>query len=417
MNTSVARQPQSVILTGCRTPVGRFRGGLAPLAATELGAVAIRAAVERSGLAADAVEYVIMGHVVTAGTGQNPSRIAAAAAGIPMSTPAVTINKVCLSGIDAIVLADQLIRAGEYDVVVAGGMESMSRAPHLLPPDVAYGDILVHDSLERDGLWDYFTNQAMGALTDQMDKSDGGTRVEQESFAASSHHKAARAWKEGVFDQEVVSVTVPQRRGDPIVVTSDESIRPNTSTAALAELKPSFALGGTITAGTSSPLSDGAAAMVITSRQYADEHHLPWIALIEANATVAGPDSSLQHQPANAIEAACTKAGLTPSDLDLVEINEAFAAVGLASTKQLGVKPDSVNIDGGAIAIGHPLGMSGTRIALHLALALGRRGGGVGAAALCGGGGQGQALVIRVPHDRGQQGRGMKSAKPLSPSA
>ena len=404
MTTPTMGQTQSVILTGCRTPIGRFRGGLAPLAATELGAVAIRAAIQRSGLEAAAVQYVIMGHVVTAGAGQNPARIAAAAAGIPMSTPAVTINKVCLSGIDAIVLADQLIRAGEYDVIVAGGMESMSQAPHLLPPDVAYGDILVHDSLERDGLWDYFTNQAMGALTDQMDKGDGGTRAEQEAFAATSHHKAARAWKEGLFADEVIPVTVPQRRGEPITVIADEGIRPNASTAALAELKPSFAPGGSITAGTSSPLSDGAAAMVITSRRYAEEHGLPWIALIDAHATVAGPDSSLQHQPANAIEAACTKAGLTPTDLDLVEINEAFAAVGLASTRQLGVNPHSVNIDGGAIAVGHPLGMSGTRIALHLALALGRRGGGVGAAALCGGGGQGQALVISVPHDHGRQG-------------
>jgi acetyl-CoA C-acetyltransferase len=400
VSTSVKGQPQSVIVTGCRTPIGRFRGGLAPMTATELGSIAIRAAVERSGLPADAVQYVIMGHVVTAGTGQNPSRIAAAAAGIPMSTPAVTVNKVCLSGIDAIVLADQLIRAGEYDVVVAGGMESMSRAPHLLPPDVAYGDILVHDSLERDGLWDYFTNQAMGALTDQTDNGHNGTRAEQESFAAGSHHKAARAWKEGVFDDEVVPVMVPQRRGEPVAVTSDEGIRPQTSAAALAELKPSFAAGGTITAGTSSPLSDGAAAMVITSRRYAEDHALPWIACIETHATVAGPDSSLQHQPANAIEAACRKAGLTPLDLDLVEINEAFAAVGLASTRQLGVNPDSVNIDGGAIAVGHPLGMSGTRISLHLALALGRRGGGVGAAALCGGGGQGQALLISVPAGR-----------------
>jgi acetyl-CoA C-acetyltransferase len=367
------------------------------LSATHLGALAIKAAVERSGLTADAVEYVIMGHVVTAGTGQNPSRIAAAAAGIPMSTPAVTVNKVCLSGIDAIVLADQLIRAGEYDVIVAGGMESMSQAPHLLPPDVAYGDILVHDSLERDGLWDYFTNQAMGALTDQMDKGDGGTRAEQEAFAAASHHKAARAWKEGLFADEVIPVTVPQRRGEPLTVTADEGIRPNASTAALAQLKPSFAPNGTITAGTSSPLSDGAAATVITSRRYAEHHGLRWIAAIDAHATVAGPDSSLQHQPANAIEAACGKAGMTPADLDLVEINEAFAAVGLASTRQLGVNPDSVNIDGGAIAVGHPLGMSGTRITLHLALSLGRRGGGVGAAALCGGGGQGQALVISAP--------------------
>ena len=396
MRSPVA-QPQSVILSGARTPIGRIRGGLASISATALGSVAIEAAVRRSGLTSAAVDYVIMGHVVTAGTGQNPARIAAAGAGVPMSVPAVTVNKVCLSGMDAIVLADQLIRTGEHDVIVAGGMESMSQAPHLLPPQTGYGDVLVHDALERDGLWDYFTNQAMGALTDQMDTGDGGTRTEQEEFAVASHHKAAQAWKDGLFDNEVVPVPVPQRRGDPITVASDEGIRVNTNLSALAGLKPSFSPGGTITAGTSSPLSDGAAALVITSRRYADEHGLAWLASIDGHATVAGPDSSLQHQPANAIEKACAKAGVNVARLDLVEINEAFAAVGVASTRQLGIDPARVNIDGGAIALGHPLGMSGTRISLHLALALARAGGGTGAAGLCGGGGQGEAILLSVP--------------------
>ena len=294
-------------------------------------------------------------------------------------------------------LADQLIRTGDYDVIVAGGMESMSQAPHLLPPDVGYGDILVHDSLERDGLWDYFTNQAMEALTDRMEKGDGGTRAEQEEFAAASHHKAAQAWKDGVFDHEVVPVTVPQRRGDPISVSSDEGIRANTNTRALDELKPSIGPGGTITAGTASPLSDGGAALVIVSRRYAEALGLHWLASIEAHATVAGPDSSLQHQPAAAIEKACMKAGIDPNSLDLVEINEAFAAVALASTSHLGIDPVRVNINGGAIAYGHPLGMSGARISLHLALSLDRQGGGTGAAGLCDGGGQGEALILTVP--------------------
>jgi acetyl-CoA C-acetyltransferase len=389
---------QSVILAGARTPIGRFRGALAPLAATALGAVAIDATVRRSGLSPDAVDYVIMGQVVTAGAGQNPARIAAAAAGIPMSVPAVTVNKVCLSGMDAIVLADQLIRSGGHEVIVAGGMESMSQAPHLLPPDTGFGDIVVHDSLERDGLWDYFTNQAMGALTDQADTGDGGTRAEQEQFAAASHHKAAQAWKDGVFDNEVVPVTVPQRRGDPITVGRDEGIRVNTNIRTLAELKPSFTPDGTITAGTSSPLSDGAAALIITSRRYAEEHGLAWLASIDGHATVAGPDSSLQHQPANAIEKACAKAGMDAATMDLVEINEAFAAVAVASTRQLGIDPARVNINGGAIALGHPLGMSGARISLHLAMALARAGGGSGAAGLCGGGGQGEGILLTVPH-------------------
>ena len=316
-----------------------------------------------------------------------------------MSAPAVTVNKVCLSGIDAIILADQLIRCGDYDIVVAGGMESMSLAPHLLPSTLGYGDVAMHDALERDGLWDYFTDQSMGALTEDANRSEGGvSRAEQDAFAAASHVKAANAWKEGLFDHEVVPVTVPQRRGDPLVVRRDEGIRTDVSVVSLAALRPSFRSDGTITAGSASPLSDGAAAVVVTSRRTAERLGLSWLAEIASHACVGGPDSTLQLQPARAIAAACAKAGLSLTDLDLLEINEAFAAVGVASTRALGVDPDRVNIDGGAIALGHPLGMSGARISLHLALALGRRGGGIGAAALCGGGGQGEALLLRVPH-------------------
>lgn len=396
--TSAFSDSGSVIVAGARTPTGRFRGALSSMPATELGGIAIRAALERAHIPPESVGYVIMGQVVTAGAGQNPARIAAAEAGIPMSVSAVTINKVCLSGIDAIILADQLVRAGDYDIVVAGGMESMSQAPHLLPPGFPYGDITMQDSLERDGLWDYFTNQSMGALTEDTNAAGGGAiRTEQDAFAANSHQKAAQAWKDGLFDDEVVQVIVPQRRGEPEVVSKDEGIRTDVTSVSLAGLRPSFRPDGTITAGSASPLSDGAAAVVVVSRRTAERLGLTWLAEIGSHACVAGPDSTLQLQPANAIEAACASSGLTPTDLDLMEINEAFAAVGIVSTRQLGVDATRVNIDGGAIALGHPLGMSGTRIVLHLAHALAQRGGGIGAAALCGGGGQGEALLIRVP--------------------
>lgn len=396
--TSTFSDSCSVIVGGARTPTGRYRGALSSIPATESGAIAIRAALERSHVAPESVGYVVMGQVITAGAGQNPARIAAAGAGIPMSAPAVTVNKVCLSGIDAIVLADQLVRSGDYDIVVAGGMESMSLAPHLLPSALGYGDVAIHDALERDGLWDYFTDQSMGALTEAANSVPGGvSRVDQDAFATASHVNAAKAWKEGVFEDEVVPVTVPQRRGEPVVVTRDEGIRTDVSAVSLAALRPSFRADGTITAGSASPLSDGAAAVVITSRRTAERLGLTWLAEITSHASVGGPDSTLQAQPARAIEAACAKAGLSPTDLDLLEINEAFAAVGIVSCRQLGVDPARVNIDGGAIALGHPLGMSGARISLHLALALARRGGGTGAAALCGGGGQGEALLLHVP--------------------
>ncbi len=315
-----------------------------------------------------------------------------------MNVPAATVNNVCLSGMNSIVLADQLIRSGDYDIVVAGGMESMSQAPHLLPSAFSYGDVMVHDALERDGLWDYFTNQSMGALTDEANVNGSGvSRLDQDAFAVESHRRAAAAWDRGVFADEVVPVSVPRRRGGEDLVTKDEGIRADASIEAMTGLRPAFRPDGTMTAGSSSPLSDGAAAVVVTSRRTAQRLGLSSLAEIASHATVAGPDSTLQFQPAHAIEIACKAGDFQPNELDLVEINEAFAAVGVASTRRLGIDPARVNIDGGAIALGHPLGMSGTRITLHLALALARRGGGVGAAALCGGGGQGEAIVLRVP--------------------
>ncbi|QYB05472.1 acetyl-CoA C-acetyltransferase [Rhodococcus sp. USK10] len=392
----------SVIVAGARTPMGRLLGSLKDVSGSDLGGVAIRGALERAGVAPEQVEYVIMGQVLTAGAGQIPARQAAVAAGIGMDVPALTINKVCLSGIDAIALADQLIRAGEFDVVVAGGQESMSRAPHLLEKSregFKYGDVTMRDHMAFDGLYDIFTDQAMGSLTESKNAEDGQriSREEQDAFAAASHQKAARAWKDGVFDDEVVPVPVPQRKGDPVLVGSDEGVRGDTTAESLARLRPAFSKDGTVTAGSASQISDGAAAVVVMSKAKAQELGLSWIAEIGAHGVVAGPDSTLQSQPARAIAKACAKEGIDPKDLDLVEINEAFAAVGIASTRELGLDPEIVNVNGGAIAMGHPLGMSGARIALHLALELRRRGGGVGAAALCGGGGQGDALIVRVP--------------------
>jgi acetyl-CoA C-acetyltransferase len=391
----------SVIVAGARTPMGRLLGSLKGFSAPELGAVAIKGALERAGVAPEAVEYVILGHVLQAGVGQNPARPAAAKAGIPMSVPSITVNKVCLSGLNAIALADQLIRAGEFEIVVAGGMESMTQAPHLLRGSregYKYGDVTVTDSMAYDGLWDLFTDRAMGELTDAANASDGQfSREEQDAFSARSHQLAAKAAANGVFDDEIVPVPIPQRKGDPVPFAADEGIRGDTTVEGLARLRPAFSKDGTITAGSASQISDGAAAVVVMSKAKAQELGLTWLAEIGAHGVVAGPDSTLQSQPANAIRAAAAKEGIEVSDLDLIEINEAFAAVGLASTKQLGVDADIVNVNGGAIALGHPLGMSGARVVLTLALELQRRGGGVGAAALCGGGGQGDALIVRVP--------------------
>jgi acetyl-CoA C-acetyltransferase len=392
----------TVIVAGARTPMGRLLGSLKDLSGSDLGGIAIKGALDKSSVAPEQVDYVIMGQVLTAGAGQMPARQAAVAAGIPMNVPALNINKVCLSGIDAIALADQLIRAGEFDIVVAGGQESMSRAPHMLEKSregFKYGDVTLRDHMAYDGLHDIFTDQAMGLLTEQVNQQETAhiTRAEQDAFAAASHQNAARAWKDGLFDNEVVPVSIPQRKGEPIVFAQDEGIRADTTTESLGKLRPAFSKDGTITAGSASPISDGAAAVIVMSKTKAEELGLTWIAEIGAHGVVAGPDSTLQSQPARAIAKACAKEGIDPTDLDLVEINEAFAAVGIASTRELGLDPAKVNVNGGAIAVGHPLGMSGARIALHLALELQRRGGGIGAAALCGGGGQGDALIVRVP--------------------
>jgi acetyl-CoA C-acetyltransferase len=389
----------SVIVAGARTPMGRLLGNLKDFKATDLGAAAIKAALERAGVAPDQVQYVIMGQVLQAGAGQIPARQAAVAAGIPMTVPALTINKVCLSGLDAIALADQLIRAGEVEIVVAGGMESMTNAPHLLigqRTGYKYGDVTIKDHMALDGLTDAWQGIPMGEATDADGRKWNITREEQDAFAAASHQRAAAAQKNGHFADEIAPLSVPQRKGDPIVLTEDEGVRPDTTVEVLAKLKPAFSKDGTITAGSSSPISDGAAAVVVMSKAKAEELGLTWLAEIGAHGNVAGPDSSLHAQPSNAIKQALAKEGLTAQDLDLVEINEAFAAVGIASTRELGIDPEIVNVNGGAIALGHPIGMSGARLALSLALELKRRGGGIGAAALCGGGGQGDALILKV---------------------
>ncbi len=392
---------QSVIVAGARTPIGRLLGGLKTLSGSDLGGLAIKGALEKAGITGDQVDYVIMGQVLTAGAGQMPARQAAFKGGIPLSTPSIGINKVCLSGINAIALADQLIRAGEHEIIVAGGQESMTQAPHFLAGSregTKYGDTKLTDHMAYDGLWDALTDQAMGGLTEQINKDvQNFTREEQDAFSARSHQLAATAQKNGLFDEEIVPVEIPTRKGDPIVISADEGVRGDTTAESLGKLRPAFAKDGTITAGSASQISDGAAVVVVMSKAKAEELGLSWIAEIGAAGVVAGPDSSLQSQPANAIKNALDKEGITAADLDLVELNEAFAAVGIASTAELGISEDIVNVNGGAIALGHPIGASGARIVLHLALELGRRGGGIGAAALCGGGGQGDALIIRVP--------------------
>ncbi|WP_248960447.1 acetyl-CoA C-acetyltransferase [Sphaerisporangium perillae] len=391
---------RSVIVAGARTPIGRLLGSLSGLSAVELGGLAIKAALERSGVAPEQVEYVIMGQVLQAGAGQIPSRQAAVKAGIPMSVPSVTINKVCLSGLDAIALADQLIRAGEFDIVVAGGMESMTNAPHLLPglrKGVKYGGSDILDAMAFDGLTDVFDQVSMGESTERHNTRLGLGREEQDAFSARSHQFAAAAIKDGRFDDEIVPVSLPQRKGDPLVFSTDEGVRGDTTVETLGRLRPAFAKDGTITAGSASQISDGACAVVVMSRAKAEELGLTWLAEIGAHGNVAGPDNSLQSQPANAIRHALGKQGLAVDDLDLIEINEAFAAVVLQSAKELGVPEDKINVNGGGIALGHPIGASGARIVLTLAHELRRRGGGTGAAGLCGGGGQGDALIITVP--------------------
>jgi acetyl-CoA C-acetyltransferase len=390
----------NVIVAGARTPIGRLMGGLKTLSAADLGSIAIKGALEKAGVAPDQVDYVIMGQVIQAGAGQNPSRMASVGAGIPMSVPTITINKVCLSGLNAIALASTLVSAGEAEIVVAGGQESMTNAPHLLPKSregFKYGDTTLIDSMAHDALFDQFTKQAMIDLTDACNAAkDNFTREEQDAFSARSHQLAAAAQKNGVFDDEIVPVEIPQRKGDPVVIKDDEGVRGDTTAESLAGLRP-VAKDGTITAGSASQISDGAAAVIVMSKEKAEELGLEWLAEIGAHGQVAGPDSTLQLQPAAATAKALEKEGITAADLDLVEFNEAFAAVGIASGRELGLSEDIINVNGGAIALGHPVGMSGARLVLHLANELKRRGGGIGAAALCGGGGQGDALIVRVP--------------------
>ena len=390
----------SVIVGGARTPFGRLLGGLATLPATDLGGIAIAAALERAGVSGEQVDAVVLGQVLQAGAGQLPARQAAVRGGIPMSVPSVTINKVCLSGLAAVAQADQLVRAGEAQIVVAGGMESMTRAPHLLPGSrsgFTYGDVTLRDHMAYDGLWDAFTDQAMGLLTESC--NTGGvevSRADSDAFAARSHQRASAAAE--LLAAEIAPVSVPKRKGDPVVVGADEGVRPGVTADGLAGLRPAFSADGIITAASSSPISDGAAALVVASAETAERLGLPVLARIGAYGQVAGPDSSLQLQPANAIEAACKKQGVATSDLDLIEINEAFAAVGIASARALGLSAaeidQRVNVHGGAIALGHPIGASGARLVLHLAYQLQRRGSGTAVASLCGGGGQGDALIV-----------------------
>ncbi|SDQ18340.1 acetyl-CoA C-acetyltransferase [Quadrisphaera sp. DSM 44207] len=392
--------PKSVIVSGARTPIGKMLGALKSFSATDLGGFAIKAALERAGISGDQAQYVVMGHVLQAGAGQITSRKAALNGGIPMGVPAETVNKVCLSGMNAIAHADQLIRLGEFDVVVAGGMESMTNAPFLLPGARAgyrYGNQTVLDATLHDGLFCTIDQRGMGESTEEYNRKLGITRQEMDEYAARSHERATRAMKDGIFDDEVVPVAVPQRRGDPIVVTDDEGVRADTTAEMLAKLKPAFGADGSITAASSSQISDGACAVVVMSEEKAAELGVPVLAEIVSYGTVAGPDPSLQSQPSNAIHNALQKAGMSAQDVDLFEVNEAFASVAIQSIRELGVSDDIVNTNGGAISMGHPIGMSGARITLHLATALRQRGGGLGAAGLCGGGGQGDALVLRVP--------------------
>ncbi len=390
-----------VILGGARTPFGRFRGGLSGLTSSELGAHAIRNALERSGVAPEQIQAVIVGQVIQAGAGQGPARQASLAAGIGWDVPTVTINKLCLSGLTAVIDAARMIRAGEADFIVAAGQESMTNAPHLLPRlrgGVAMGDTPLLDSLTFDGLQDPVSGELMGSATDAGNARLGISRQDQDVVAARSHQRAEAARSAGILAGEIAPVEVPQRRGPAVVIDTDEGIRAGTTIETLAALKPAFSKdpAATITAGSSSPLSDGAAAVVVASKAAAEAAGLSWIAEIGSHGQTAGPDGSLHSQPSRAIERALKLEGLTVADLDLIEVNEAFASVVLQSAKDLGIDADRINADGGAIALGHPVGASGARLVLHQALALKRRGGGTGVVALCGGGGQGDALILKA---------------------
>jgi acetyl-CoA C-acetyltransferase len=389
---------QPVVVAGARTPIGRFGGALAALPAVELGGRAVAAALERAGVAPEAVEHVIMGHVLQAGQGQITARQAAVRAGVPMTVPALTVNKVCLSGLNAIASAAQYVELGQAGLLVAGGMESMSGAPYLLPKaryGARMGDAELVDAMVHDGLWDAFDDAHMGGLSDETNRRLGIDRAAQDEWSARSHERAAEATKNGVLAEEITPVVVAQRKGE-VTVEEDEGIRPGTTAEGLGRLRPAFSPDGTITAGNASQISDGAAATVVTARARAAADGLPVLATIVAYGTVAGPDTSLHSQPSRAIADACRRAGVEPGQLDLIEINEAFAAVALRSTRELGLDEAIVNVNGGAVALGHPIGASGARLVLTLAMELRRRGGGLGAAALCGGGGQGDALLVRV---------------------
>ena len=388
----------SVLVAGARTPIGKFGGAFQDVPAVSLGARAIRAALDRSGIAGDQVDYVIMGQVLQAGAGQITARQAAIEAGIPQHVPGITINKVCLSGLNAIALADQMIRAGEVEVVVAGGMESMSEAPYLVPKarfGARMGDTQLVDSMIHDGLWSTFTGQTMGESSDDVNRVLELSREDQDAWAARSFQRAEKAWANGVMTDEVVSVSLPVKRGDPVVVERDEGVRPGTTVESLSKLPPAFRKDGTITAGNAAQISDGAAAVVVMSAERASKLGLEPLAEIVSHGMSAERFAWLHTVPALALSSALKKAGLSVSDLDLVEINEAFAAVALNATRMLNLDEDRVNVNGGAVALGHPIGASGARLVLTVATELKRRGGKIGAAALCGGGGQGDALIVR----------------------
>ena len=391
--------PGSLIVAGARTPIGRFNGGLASFAGAQLGAHAISHALQRAGITGEQVDHVIMGQVLQAGQGQITARQAAVGAGIPMNVPAITINKVCLSGLNAIYLADQMISSGDADVVVAGGMEAMTNAPYVLPSgrnglQMGHGEL--QDAMIHDGLWCAFDDGHMGDGTERDAANASIARSAMDEFSARSHERAAAAQKDGKFEAEIAAVEIPQRGGDPLIIDSDEGVRPGTSAESLANLRPAFAADGAVTAGNASLLSDGGCALVMVSPSKAEELGLDFSARVVSYGMVSGPDTSLLTQPSRAIQQALSKVDLEVSDLELFELNEAFAAVGLAATDDLGVSDEIVNVNGGAVALGHPIGMSGNRLALTLINALGRRGGGFGAAALCGGGGQGDALILEV---------------------
>ena len=386
-----------VIVAAARTPQGRLKGQLAAFTAPQLGSLAIRGALEQGSIAPADIDAVIVGQVLAAGSGQNAARQAAIGAGIGWDVPAHSVNKVCLSGLTAVIDAARMIRTGDAEVVVAAGMESMTRAPHLLMGSRdgwAYGSVEVLDHMAYDGLTDAYDRESMGASTERHNARFDLTRQAQDRVAALSHQRATAAQEAGVFDVEIVAVDVPQRRGEPVRVTKDEGVRPDTTVETLAGLRAAFAEGGSITAGNSSPISDGASAVVVTTRRIAEAKGWPVLVTVGASGQTAGPDNSLQAQPARAIERACEKQGIVPSDLDLVEINEAFGAVVARSQVELGLDEAIVNIHGGGIAIGHPIGASGNRLVVHVAHELARRGAGTAVVGLCGGGGQGEALIL-----------------------